>query len=921
MIYKKCVMTIDKNKATLDEDIYLYRLDKNIELYFTIVNNKYRFNKGDMNNIILITNASFFQVRLYKNAEIKYTFAIQPTDGGQAILTITDDLIDDPIETGDYDFQISLLDEEKTSMISMPIVSKQLHVCEPLVSDDATMGKAILGLSKLATGEIKNAFDSEGNYIREIHQDGDILSARIINKFEEALDTNTKAIKNGTGTSYDDTAIKKDINAIKTDLGTKTLNTTAKDVKGAVNEVAAQCKDIANKTITTEERTKLTNLNNYDDSSIKNDIQTQKARIDSFISLKEGSTTGDAELIDGRIGADGITYDNLGNAIRGQLNKINKITDILPTEVLTPNIRKEINTQLGSCDQNGNISQGGVTRRVTDYLDLYKYGTFYFSDDCVNDRNYWLRLFDENKKFIANYNPSATNTKVTSQDVLNSYPLAKYGVFSIKCTNPNDGSLETRSTIFYGDAYSINNTVNLNNVYKKIDFNGILTKEIQFEVGGMDRANGNIVMSGFTTNLRTPFFIKVIGNTELKISFNDKNVDIIEYDKNLNYVKYTDTNNKIMLNKNTKYIKIHHYNKAGINYEKNITITLHSDEESLTLVKNNKASDIENFAYKLNGEDYYTNGKLKLPPNYDVFGKAVPLIVFVHGSADFYGLEASKMTTNYDNYYNYLRDCGYAIFDCYGWGNKYSNLITGTSTWGTPTNMNCYLSGIRYVLDKYNIDRENIFVSGKSLGGIQAFALCYQNKIKINACGLLAPALNPLHQNFGYSKAERMIIAEDFGFSPDLNNVLNTDNFTESDNYINYIKENAIKMCGWNPYWNHMILDNDTKVLNGIKLHDGKTADYSSVFKTCNVPLKVWVADDDININPYAIKNVVKAMNNAGCLAEIRTMPNGTGGHHSVDNDTNAPQTTNVTTKLGIHYDSVPTAYYELREYFDKYLI
>ena len=195
MIYKKCVMTIDKNKATLDEDIYLYRLDKNIELYFTIVNNKYRFNKGDMNNIILITNASFFQVRLYKNAEIKYTFAIQPTDGGQAILTITDDLIDDPIETGDYDFQISLLDEEKTSMISMPIVSKQLHVCEPLVSDDATMGKAILGLSKLATGEIKNAFDSDGNYIREIHKDGDILSASIINKFEEANEKNTQDIK------------------------------------------------------------------------------------------------------------------------------------------------------------------------------------------------------------------------------------------------------------------------------------------------------------------------------------------------------------------------------------------------------------------------------------------------------------------------------------------------------------------------------------------------------------------------------------------------------------------------------------------------------------------------------------------------------------------------------------------------------
>lgn len=328
MIYKKCVMTIEKNKATLDEDIYLYRLDKNIELYFTIVNNKYRFNKSDMNNIIMMTNAAFFQVRLYKNAEIKYTFAIQPTDGGQAILTITDDLIDDPIEVGDYDFQISLLDEEKTSMISMPIVSKQLHVCEPLVSDDATMGKAILGLSKLATGEIKNAFDSEGNYIREIHKDGDILSASIINKFEDALDSNTKAIKAGTGKAYDDTAIKTDINTIKTDLGTETLTTTAKDVKGAVNEVAAQYKDIANKTITTEERTKLSSLENYDDTSVKNDMQIQKARIDSFTSLKEGSTTGDAELIDARIGADGTNYSNVGDAIRTQCGNLNNLLNI-----------------------------------------------------------------------------------------------------------------------------------------------------------------------------------------------------------------------------------------------------------------------------------------------------------------------------------------------------------------------------------------------------------------------------------------------------------------------------------------------------------------------------------------------------------------------------------------------------------------
>lgn len=207
MIYKKCIMTINKNNATLDEDIYLFRLDKNIELHFSIVNNRYKFDKSDLNNIIAQTNAAYFQIRLYRSDEIKYTFAIQPTQDGVAVLTITDDLINDPIELGEYDFQISLLDADKTSMISMPIVKQQLHVCEPLVDNQAIMGRAVLGLSSLASGEIKNAFDSEGNYIREIHNDGDILSAQLVNKFEEALDTNTKASKDLATKKYVDDGI------------------------------------------------------------------------------------------------------------------------------------------------------------------------------------------------------------------------------------------------------------------------------------------------------------------------------------------------------------------------------------------------------------------------------------------------------------------------------------------------------------------------------------------------------------------------------------------------------------------------------------------------------------------------------------------------------------------------------------------
>ena len=102
------------------------------------------------------------------------------------------------------------------------------------------------------------------------------------------------------------------------------LETTSKEVVGAINEVNSQYKDIAKQTITTDERTKLNSLENYDDSSIKNDIQTQKSRIDSFTSLKEGSTTGDAELIDARIGDDYNVYNNIGDAIRSQFKNIKK---------------------------------------------------------------------------------------------------------------------------------------------------------------------------------------------------------------------------------------------------------------------------------------------------------------------------------------------------------------------------------------------------------------------------------------------------------------------------------------------------------------------------------------------------------------------------------------------------------------------
>lgn len=278
-----CKLTVSKNTAKLDEEIFLYKNDRNIKLLIEIVDNKYRYKSDDLSNLLVKYKASYAQVKWYKNAEVKKEFPIQATDDGKVVFVIEGQLIDEDTELGDYDLQLRLLNESQESIRSLPIIKGAVHILKPLFEegDIATVNSAVADVSMLSLdGDAIDTYNSDGTYNQTNWGNGDVISSAKLNKLEKVakdnvdkvnkipaksiveggkiylakedgtkLDSGTELPAGGTGTSYDDTEIKSDINTIKTDLGTEELTTTAKDVKGAVNEVAAQYKDIANKTV------------------------------------------------------------------------------------------------------------------------------------------------------------------------------------------------------------------------------------------------------------------------------------------------------------------------------------------------------------------------------------------------------------------------------------------------------------------------------------------------------------------------------------------------------------------------------------------------------------------------------------------------------------------------------------------------
>lgn len=276
---------------------------------------------------------------------------------------------------------------------------------------------------------------------------------------------------------------------------------------------------------------------------------------------------------------------------------------------------------------------------------------------------------------------------------------------------------------------------------------------------------------------------------------------------------------------------------------------------------------------------------LLLPPDYNVGGKPTPLIIYCHGASWAVTGSSCFMSTGGATIAQYWAAKGFALLEVNGlpeafhfdWNDGYH-----MNHYGSPIAIRSYLAAYRYVIDKYNIAQDGVFLIGSSMGGLTCNNLLSNTCIPVKAVLLDGPVIslrNDAWTSGGWGVSphqyEAMTIALLYHMKNCSIDTTEPDNSTftvQNGNYAGtyvfkdvavggnelmaYFDEQVVNIKGWHPTENKKVLVGNNE--------------YGLIYRA---PLKIWHGDQDATNQIAFSEDFVNKVKAVGQYAEMRSIP------------------------------------------------
>lgn len=181
MIYTDVVLTINNDISTVDRKIVLYRGDKNVEIRF--------YMKG---NAFVVLNTIYAQLIINRKTAASIFSEPAEIHDNVVVFTVTEDMIDEFSEAGEYSFQIRLYDDNMNARITLPPVQNGIVIKHPIAVENesivelAKVDQAIAFYSEETIDE-GDIFNENNEYNQTYWNPGDTITAVRLNKLEQGV--------------------------------------------------------------------------------------------------------------------------------------------------------------------------------------------------------------------------------------------------------------------------------------------------------------------------------------------------------------------------------------------------------------------------------------------------------------------------------------------------------------------------------------------------------------------------------------------------------------------------------------------------------------------------------------------------------------------------------------------------------------